>query len=254
MKDFTLESYRQYLRALASSYTNICRFDEYFAADLKPEHFCIIRHDVDRKPKNALRVARLESEMNISASYFFRAKAHTFKPEIIREIVGMGHELGYHYESLSDAKGDISIALKDFETHLRRFRDIAPVKTISMHGRPFSPFNNNDLWSNSTNYRKLTAEFRILGDVSVDIDYADIEYINDTGRNWSSSKANKRDIVDSGIQNDFSSRTELLAYLESNPHNKLIFSIHPERWTDAPMEYIFQMIFDFSANTLKEFL
>jgi len=57
---------------------------------------------VDRKPENALKTARLEDEMGIKATYFFRTIPHTFKPEIIKEIAGMGHGIGYHYENLSE--------------------------------------------------------------------------------------------------------------------------------------------------------
>jgi len=55
---------------------------------------------VDRKPGNALKMARLEDEMGIRATYFFRTIPHTFKPEIIKEVSGMGHEIGYHYEDM----------------------------------------------------------------------------------------------------------------------------------------------------------
>jgi len=47
-------------------------------------------------------MARLENELGIKATYFFRTIPHTFKPEIIKEIAGMGHEIGYHYENLSE--------------------------------------------------------------------------------------------------------------------------------------------------------
>ncbi len=55
---------------------------------------------MDRKPGNALKMARLEDEMGIRATYFFRTIPHTFKPEIIKEVSGMGHEIGYHYEDM----------------------------------------------------------------------------------------------------------------------------------------------------------
>jgi hypothetical protein len=45
----------------------------------------VLRHDIDRKPKNALRMAELEYELGIQSTYYFRFP-YTFKPEIIREI------------------------------------------------------------------------------------------------------------------------------------------------------------------------
>jgi hypothetical protein len=252
MKDFTLSAYEMYLSAIRSSFKTSIKFDEYFAADPKPEGFCIIRHDVDRKPKNALKMAKLEHDMGIEASYFFRSKAHTFKETIIREIAGLGHEIGYHYESLSDANGDTEFALKDFERNLRRFRDIVCVMTISMHGRPFKPFDNRDLWRNTEYHLMLHRDYGIRGDVHLDIDYSDILYISDTGRNWCSTKSNIRDTVLSGVGKDFPSGTELLRYLEDSPHKKLVFAVHPERWTDSVLDYVYQWLFDFFVNVFKE--
>jgi len=254
MKDFTFSAYKTYLQAIRSSFKTSIKFDEYFALDPKPEAFCIIRHDVDRRPNNALRMARLEHEMGIGATYFFRSKAHTFKPGIIREIAGLGHEIGYHYESLSDANGDSGLALKDFEKNLRKFLDIACVTTISMHGRPFKPFDGRDLWRNTENHRRLIEEFGIRGEINLDIDYSDILYINDTGRNWSSTKSNIRDTVTSNMRKDFSSGSALLRYLEDSPPNKLVFGVHPERWTDSVLEYMYQWFFDFSVNVFKELI
>ncbi len=254
MKDFTLSAYKTYLQAIRSSYKTRLRFGDYLAADPKPEIFCIIRHDIDRRPTNALRMARLEYDVGIGATYYFRSKAHTFRQRIIREIAALGHEIGYHYESLSDANGDRDLALKDFKKNLKRFREIACVTTISAHGRPLLPFDNRDLWRNTENHRRLVGELGIRGDIYLDVDYSDILYISDTGRNWSSTKSNIRDTVTSNIRKDFSSGRELLRYLEDSPHNKLIFGVHPERWTDSVLEYAYQRLFDFSVNMLKEFI
>jgi len=65
MKDFTLGAYKAYLKAIRFSYSNILRFDEFFLAKPKPETFCLLRHDVDRRPKRALQMAKVENEMGI---------------------------------------------------------------------------------------------------------------------------------------------------------------------------------------------
>lgn len=68
--------------------------------------FIILRHDVDRLPGNALKTARLEHELGIPASYYFRAVPESWDEAIIRKIAGLGHEIGYHYKNLSACKGD----------------------------------------------------------------------------------------------------------------------------------------------------
>ena len=254
MRDFTLEVYKSYLQAIRASYSNILRFDEFFMAKTIPESFCLIRHDVDRKPKNALQMARLEKEAGIQATYYFRTKPHVFNPEIIKNIVKLGHEIGYHYESLSDANGNMSLAIKDFEMNLSKFREITPIQTISMHGRPFKSFDNRDIWRDQKNHRLLSENYGILGEVYLDVDYQNIAYINDTGRNWSSTQSNKRDQVNSLIQSDFENGKALSKYLNTDPHPKLVFQIHPERWAGTLTGYAIQWLKDMAINLVKTFL
>lgn len=254
MRDFTLEAYRNYLQAIKRSYSNILRFDEFFMGGKIPESFCLIRHDVDRKPSNAFQMAGLEHEAGIRATYYFRAKPHVFNPEIIRNIMKFGHEIGYHYESLSDANGDMSLALKDFKMNLAKFREIAPIQTIAMHGRPFKPFDNRDIWRDPENHRLLSENYGILGEVYLDVDYRDIAYITDTGRNWSSTQSNKRDQVSSCIPSDLKNGKALRRYLNADPHPKLVFQIHPERWESTPTGYAIQWLKDMAVNLVKKIL
>ena len=66
----------------------------------------IFRHDVDRLPVNALRMAEIEAEMGVKASYYFRIVKESFNENIMKKIAGMGHEIGYHYENLSAVARD----------------------------------------------------------------------------------------------------------------------------------------------------
>jgi hypothetical protein len=251
MKDFTFGAYRNYLVAIRKSYPHILRFDEYFRSNPKPRCFCLIRHDVDRKPYNALKMARLEHSLEITATYCFRTKKHTLKPDVISKISALGHEIAYHYESLTDAKGNLEKAIRDFQNNLAKLRKLAPISTISMHGRPFSSYDNKDIWKDGKNHQKLIDHYKILGEIYLDIDYSDIAYINDTGRNWRIRKANRRDLVDSNVLLDFRNGRSLLVYLNEQPHPKLVFQIHPERWSEQNFEYIVQYSKDKTINLLK---
>jgi len=254
MRDFTPNAYRQYLEAIRGSFSSILRFDEYFVANPKPTSFCLIRHDVDRRPENALAMATIEEELNVRATYYFRAKRGSFRPRIISAISGMGHEIGYHYECLSDANGDIDRALADFERNLRQLRQLAPVCTVSMHGRPLSRFDSRDLWRDTARHRLLTEEFGILGEVYLDIGYADIAYVTDTGRNWDSDRSNRRDRVSSDIRVAFASGERLLRYLETPAHSRLVFLTHPERWSETFPSWVRQYLADFCVNCAKRLL
>ena len=74
-----------------------------FTLQNKPNKFIIIRHDVDygNDLPYTLKMARKEAEMGITATYYFRTHDDVFKPDIIREIADLGHEIGYR-----EARGD----------------------------------------------------------------------------------------------------------------------------------------------------
>ncbi|HJH25353.1 MAG TPA: hypothetical protein C5S37_00965 [Methanophagales archaeon] len=106
--DFTLSGYKDLcLALLGSGYTPLTVYS-YLVLEGKKNNnnkLVVLRHDIDRKCGNALRMAELEHELGIQSTYYFRFP-YTFKPEIIGKIHDLGHEVGYHYEVLSKAKGD----------------------------------------------------------------------------------------------------------------------------------------------------
>ena len=102
--DFTLSKFRSLCTCVAQHYPTLT-LAEYFQGDLPPR-FALMRHDIDRKSQNALFTARVEAGSGIRAAYYFRRYGSAYRPEIMKDIEGMGHEVGYHYEVLGKAKGD----------------------------------------------------------------------------------------------------------------------------------------------------
>ena len=72
MKDFTLKAYKEYLLCLKSQSVSFLTFEEFIQMESKPEDFCLIRHDVDRMPNRALKMAKLEKSIGIRSTYYFR--------------------------------------------------------------------------------------------------------------------------------------------------------------------------------------
>jgi hypothetical protein len=105
MRDFTLDKYRELCLALLDGgYTPLTVYS-YLVLEGNNNNnnkLVVLRHDIDRRPGNALRMAELEHELGIQSTYYFRFP-YTFKPEIIRKIHDLEHEVGYHYEVLSKA-------------------------------------------------------------------------------------------------------------------------------------------------------
>ncbi|MBN2790137.1 MAG: hypothetical protein JXR69_08100 [Candidatus Delongbacteria bacterium] len=230
---------------------NFYTFSEFVNSQIAIDEFILIRHDVDRKPYNALIMAQMENRMGIKSTYYFRHKKHTFIPEIIKSIQSLGHEIGYHYENLSDSNGNLSIALDDFKSKLKTFRNIVPIKTISMHGKPLKKFDNRDMWKNN---KEFLNDCGIVGEIYLDINYNQIAYISDTGRNWSQNKSNLRDKVNSSVITDFHSKLELIEFLKNNKNKKIVFQTHPERWTDNCFEWTGQLLKDKVINIIKSII
>ncbi|MBM3453336.1 MAG: hypothetical protein FJX84_09390, partial [Bacteroidetes bacterium] len=67
----------------------------------------IFRHDVDALPKNSLAFARIQAELGIAGTYYFRMVPQSYNEAIIKEMVQLGHEVGYHYETMDTCKGDV---------------------------------------------------------------------------------------------------------------------------------------------------
>ncbi len=70
MRDFTLEAYRRLCECLLETYSPV-RVIDYLRGEGRGR-VAILRHDVDRKPENALAVARLERELGVTSSFYFR--------------------------------------------------------------------------------------------------------------------------------------------------------------------------------------
>ena len=243
--DFTLDKYRELCSALLENHYVPLTFSEYMEnSNELSDKFAIIRHDVDRKPFNALRMAELENEIGVRSTYYFRYP-YTFKVEIIKRIIDLGHEIGYHYEVLSKANGDHEKAKELFEKELGKFREIYDVKTICMHGSPLSKFDNRDLWKayNFTSFGIIGESYLSLG--------KDVDYFSDTGRNWN-SKNKKRDFIYNKVERfSLDNTAELIDLIKTGPSQKICIVAHPERWSSTHSEWLHSYAKDLVFNLGK---
>lgn len=226
---FTLKSYAKILDTFIASDIPTSTVEEYIRRKEPDQSVAVLRHDVDRRPDRALEMAQLESKKGIKATYYFRLCKASFAPATIQQISNLGHEIGYHYEALSLASGNFDLAAEIMMRDIRTLSGLAPIHTASMHGRPFSRWNNSDIWKK---YRP--SDFGLLGEAYQSIDYSKIEYLNDTGRTWHATRFNIRDHVKSSDANAIQpdSNKDLIKYIEKKAHEKLMMclSAHPERW------------------------
>lgn len=208
----------------------------------------VLRHDVERKHPAAVRMAAVEADLGISATYYFRCVPR-FHDDPIRQVGSMGHEIGYHYEVMSLAKGDPERARKIFTNQLAGLRELGRVDTAVMHGAPLSRHHNLGFWDHGNK----PSDFGLTGEPYLDVDYGEIAYLSDTGRNWTEKRFNLRDKVSSrpeGLDGIVKTR-HLIGLVKSGRFPKLFLLIHPHHWDNDPVRWTVQLLTDAGANTLK---
>lgn len=247
--DYTLATYKELLIAIRAQGYIFQTFEDFITGE-RSGKTVILRHDVDRIPINALKMARIESEQGISASYFFRVVRHVWNEDIIRKVAGLGHEIAYHYEDLTITKGDYQQAIDHFERQLHRFRRFYPSKTICMHGSPMAKWDNRKLWERY-NYR----DYGIIAEPYFDVDYSRVFYITDTGRAWNNSGISVRDKVNSGFDIPIESTSHLIRlFHDKQMPGQVMINTHPHRWFDPGLMWCRELVFQNLKNVVKSII
>jgi len=161
-----------------------------------------------------------------------------------------------------------SIAIESFKKNLAKFREIVPVKTICMHGSPMSRWDSRLLWK-YFDYR----DYGIIGEPYFDIDFNEVLYLTDTGRRWDGDSFNVRDRAQDSEHSPqrkrnpatsnqqpvtfpkFHSTFDIIkAAEEGKLPDKIMMTFHPQRWTDKPMPWLKELIWQNTKNVGKFFL
>ncbi len=285
--DFTIETYNKLLGILQNKGFVFQSFAGFIQ---KPgKKVIILRHDVDKLPENSLTIARLESSLGVRGSYYFRSVPSGHNEEIIRNVAELGHEVGYHYEDVSLAAerqktkvkrqkyknqmvSDLQdrktarpqdntnieeelalIAIESFKENLANLREIVPVKTICMHGSPLSKWDSRLLWK-YYDYR----DFGIIGEPYIDIDFNQVFYITDTGRMWDGDNVTIRDKPLHRIITQwptYHSTFDIIKALNEDTFpNITMMTFHPQRWSDKPIPWMTELVWQNLKNAGKYFL
>ena len=243
MRDFTMAKYGELCRILlGAGYTPVTVYQ--YLTDPPRGRTVVLRHDVDRKPENAMKMAELEHVLGITSTYYFRHPV-TFVPEVIRAIHALGHEVGYHYEVLAKAGGDYEKAIGLFVRELEELRSLCDVRTICMHGSPLSRHDNRDLWK-AYDFR----EFGVVGEAYLSMAGGDLRYLTDTGRNWG-GKHSVRDVMPGAEPVPVETTDDLACWIESSGTERLYLTVHPERWAVSEGEWATGYAMDLLVNAGK---
>jgi hypothetical protein len=123
--------------------------------------YLILRHDIDVSLESALKMAKIEKKMGIRSTYFVQVSSYHYNSfegknvAIIRQISGLGHEIGLHYD-VGQYKGYTFGAIEGLKTELHALESIVgkKVRSISSHAptRP-SSFLNISSYTNADDTR-----------------------------------------------------------------------------------------------------
>jgi len=198
---FSYGHYRQALEAARSNYA-FAVFDDP-PADGRP--FILLRHDVDFSLDAALRMARIESELGVHSTYLVLLHAHynVLGPPgfaQLREIVGLGHRLGLHYDLAFYARNGLSASETiRRESAVLEDRFGTPVSLVAEHNPGRVP-------------RPADLDFGPLLDAYSPDFTREIEYLSDSCQSWR--------------QGCF------CGFLDPSRHQRLQVLVHPLWWSE----------------------
>lgn len=273
--DFSIERLLKLLHIVVSKQFRSETFKDFITNPIVEKKTIVLRHDVDLIPENSLRFAKIQTNFGIKGTYYFRAVPESWNEKIMINIYEMGHEVGYHYETMDTAyqvlnKGKkvsniksnavhyldlLDLAYEQFVINLEKMRTIVPVSTICMHGSPQSPFDNKAIWA-KYNYKELG----LFGEPYLDVDFNEVFYLTDTGRCWDGWKVSVRDKVEQQsqwVRNGlvFRSTQDIIAAIEQDRFPSIaMLTFHPQRWHDKPLPWIRELVLQSGKNIVKRAL
>ena len=266
-----MNTYKRLLNTLRNQGFSFLSFSDFVSVPL--DRAIVLRHDVDKLPGNSLRFARIQAKEGIRGSYYFRLVPESYDERIIKEISSLGHEIGYHYETMVACKGDVDQAYNLFCVNLEKLRKIVPVSTICMHGSPLSKYDNRLIFQ-KYDYRKLG----LIGEPYFDVDFSKILYLTDTGRCWDGDAYSVRDksinrkdhkedtkfakeilplspSPNHPLSQSFHSTSDIIKAAQNNQlPDKIIMTFHPQRWTDKPGPWVRELVWQNLKNVVKYFI
>ena len=245
MRDFTINTYRSLLKAFLQAGYRFQTFQEFMEAPLSGK-VIVLRHDVDELAWNALKMAKVENEFGIRATYFFRVVKQSNVPEVIRNVVALGHELGYHYEDLAASGGDMNEAVASFQKHLEYFRQYYPVKSVCMHGSSTSKFDNRELWK-----EHRLSDFGLTGEPYLTVNFDTVFYLSDTGYAWDGGRYAVRDVVKNSFGLSFHNTRQIVDCVSRGLYPEKSLVLAHTLWSDNLFHWSWLHFREFLRNRVK---
>lgn len=100
--DFTIAGYNELLLQFIAMGYRSCSFGNFEAKSRS----LLLRHDIDLWPEYALPLAKIESDLGLTATYFFLVRSPLYSilssstHQVFADLVAMGHSIGLHFDAV----------------------------------------------------------------------------------------------------------------------------------------------------------
>ncbi|MEO6890425.1 MAG: hypothetical protein ABI456_13655 [Ktedonobacteraceae bacterium] len=172
---FSEKDYRALLSAFSSAGYAFCSFEEIHQRLRERQSFVVLRHDIDISLHLALKIARIEHEQGIRATYFVTLHSPFYNTlsrsnaEHMAQLHLWGHQIALHVDQTA-YEGDFAKALLEIKA-LAQFYPYINTQLASLH----SPINLEQM---------PLAAFKELHNVYGSIFNKDMTYLSDSTGRW----------------------------------------------------------------------
>ena len=185
MNKFSFKYYKKMLKKAISSGFVISSFEKF---DNKKKKTIILRHDIDYSLKGITEFAKIENDLGVTSTYFFRVHSPNYNPfsqdcyNVFNYLKKLNHEIGLHFDSSYFSKifklDPISVFKKErivLETIIGR-----KIKSISEHYDLYCNIFNIEKLENQIDVKKLKVKNYAYDKKFIH----DMKYISDSNGNW----------------------------------------------------------------------
>jgi hypothetical protein len=209
-EDFTETEYRKLVRMAIANWQIVP-----FTDCRNPGRICLWRHDIDLSPHRALRLAEIEADEGLHATYYVLLHSQFYNflereiRQLLRRIAAIGHYIGLHFDPVFYDRDELTgRGLPDKLTAERELLQ----ELLDVHVATFS-YHNSDL---------IPAEFK-----------ADAEEI--AGMTNASNSFIRRQFTYCSDSNGYWRYGRLREVLQPPGHERLHVLTHPDWWAPTPM-------------------
>ncbi len=173
--NFTYDAYRNLLNLLKEKNYSFGNYFNYTAN----KKVVILRHDIDTSIEAAVRMAQIEADAGVKATYFVLLSTNFYNVASsesligMKEIVNLGGEIGLHFDETKYAiqSDDDIVERIQYESHILSQILEMPIRSVSMH-RPSKGILEKNI--------EIPGVINSYGKVFFD----EFKYVSDSRRFW----------------------------------------------------------------------